>query len=239
MGSQKSKAIIIREDEFLRVTFPNSVGLDDTGDLQVDIESQLLSQDDKLVIDFSDTTALYSPGFSLLIRLNKTLTDSGGSMHLVNVSKKLRDIFDGLNLKRIFSIYATDVEFEMSQQDVLEKSLIEEGGTFIFIPSLENGIYRLTLAGPMTALHDLSPIREFKPEEGCNKYIINVKDLDILDTYGAQILSKFVVTAQELGGTCAVCCAAKIVRDLLEVFPAQNTVHFFDSEKEALENFMG
>ncbi len=237
MGSNKPTAFIKRESDFLRVTLPNSVGIDDSSTLQPDIESQLLPKDDQLIIDFSETTALYSPGFSLLIRLNKIVTDAGGSMHLVNVSKKLREIFIGLNLERIFSIYATDVEFEMSQQDMWEKNLPEEDLTFIFIPTLENGIYRLTLAGQMTSLHDLSSVKEFKPEKDSNKFIINVKDLDLLDTYGTQLLNDFATSIQDSGGKCVICGATKIVRDLLEIFPAKNSFKFYETEKEALESF--
>jgi anti-anti-sigma factor len=237
MGSQKSKAIITREDTFLRVTFPNSVGIDDSGDLQSDIESYLLSENDKLVIDFSDTTALYSPGFSLLIRLNKLVTESGGTMHLVNVSQKLRDIFTGLNLERIFSIYATDVEFEMSQQDKWEEGLSGDGTSFIFIPTLENGVYRITVAGQMTSLQDLSPVKEFPPETDCKKYIVNVKDLDLLDTYGAQVLNELASSLHSNGSTCVICGASPIVRDLLEIFPSGTTLAFYETEKEALESF--
>ena len=237
MGAQKSKAIINREDNFLRVTFPNSVGIDDSGDLQADIESNLLSEKDKLVIDFSDTTALYSPGFSLLIRLNKYVTESGGSMHLVNVSKKLRDIFTGLNLERIFSIYATDVEFEMSQQEDWEQNLGDDNTSFIFIPSLEEDVYRFTVAGQMTSLHDISAVKEFTPDKNCKRYLINVKDLDLLDTYGAQVLNEFASSIQEAGGTCVICGASPIVRDLLEVFPSRAAFTFCPTEKEGLEKF--
>ena len=87
------------------------------------------------------------------------------------------------------------------------------------------------------AASDLAILAIKRNEKDSNKFILNVKDLDLLDTYGAQLLNDLAASIQGSGGKCVICGAAKIVHDLLEVFPSKNTFEFYETEKEALESF--
>ncbi len=227
---------IKRENGFLRIILPNSIGVDESWKLQTSIESNLLPEKEQLIIDFSETSTLYSPGLGILIRLRKLVTESNGALYLVNVSKKLRDIFNELNLDKVFQIYATDVEFEMSQKDVFEKKLSEEHVAFLFIPQLENETYFLTFSGQMTCLNDLSSFSNFQPDGNINKFVISLESLDLIDTYGTQLFNDLSITLNNLKCNCAIYGANKVVRELLEVLPSQYNFIFCENEKEAIES---
>jgi len=232
----KEKLSVTQEEGFFRVTLPDAIGMDDRFILENQIEKLLSDSDKQCVLDFTQTTALYSSGIGLLVHLQRLSKENEKMISLVNVSKKIRDLLSAVHLDRVFQIYATDVEFELSKDEIWEKKISEETGEFIFVPQLEEGLYRLTFSGQMTSLHDLSSVSEFVPDENTTYYVFNLEDLDLIDTYGAQLFNDFVEKIQNCGKQCILYGANPVIKNLFEIFPSVNSYTFFETEKEALEN---
>ncbi len=224
------------EKGFVRITLPDAIGMDDRFAVEKQVENYISAGDNQLVLDFSQTSALYSSGIGLLIHLQRQAKEKEKIISLVNVSKKIRNLLSSVNLDRVFQIYATDVEFELSKEELWVKKVSDEPGGFIFIPQLEDGIYRLTFSGQMTSLHDLSAVSEFEPDEGAVSFVFNLEELDMIDTYGAQLFNDFVEKIQNLGRKCILYGANPVIKNLFELFPSVSSCSFFDTEKEALEN---
>lgn len=59
----------------------------------------------KIVFDFSKVEYLSSSVLGLLIRLNTTIKDRGGSMCLSNISSRIFGIFKITRLDKVFSVF--------------------------------------------------------------------------------------------------------------------------------------
>lgn len=232
----KSQITITQEDGFIRIVLPDAIGMDDRFTIENKIEAYLSDDNCQLVLDFSLTTALYSSGIGLLIQLQKLAKEKEVAIALVNVSKKFRDLLAGVHLDRVLQIYSTDVEFELSKDEIWEKKVSEGENNFIFIPQIEDGVYRFTFSGQMTSLHDLSLLSEFAPDESVDYYVFNLENLDLIDTYGAQLFNDFVEKIQNLSKKCILFGANQVIQNLFDVFPSVNAYTFFETEKEALES---
>ncbi len=237
MGN-RARLSVTQEDRFIRVVLPDAIGMDDSHQIEKEIVTHLSEGNNQLVIDLSKTTALYSSGIGLLIRLQKISKENENMVYLVNVSKKFRDLFSDLNLDRVLHIYSTDVEFDLSKDEIWEKKLTEESEGFIFVAQVEKNLFRLTFSGQMTSLHDLSLLSEFVPEENIDFIVMNLDSLDLIDTYGAQLFNDFIERIQNLGKKCVIYGANELIRNLFNLFPTIIEFTFFESEKEALESIM-
>jgi len=238
MNLTKTEVCIKQNDKYIRILMPDSLGIDESKQIQHEVESKLDLKKAQIVVDLSDTASLYSPGIGLLIRLRKIITESEGAIYLVNVSKKLRDLLAGLNLDKIFSIFATDVEFEMSQKDLwAQKSTTTV--PFLFVAQLEDSIYRINISGHMSSVYDLSSIQSFCPDKSTIKYSINMENLDLIDTYGIQILNDFLTKINNPGLKCAIFGANKNIQELIIMLLPQKRVTFYETEKDALESMRG
>lgn len=230
---------IKRQDGCVWVVVPDALGIDDCRALHDEIESKLSSEKENVVIDFCETNVIYSAGIGFLIRMRKSLTEKGCALYLVNMSKKLRLFFNSLNLDRVFDIYATDIEFYMSKDEIWRKKLAEEEKDFIFVAQIEQGIYRLTFSGHMSASHDLSPLSEFDPDTAIEYFILNLESLDIIDTYGAQLFNDFIQRILNNNGKCIAFGASELFYDLTTLFPSHKQITFYKTEQEALKFIAG
>ena len=229
-------ADIKRRNGYLWIILPNAIGVDEGQEIQLELKSKILSKNEQLVLDFTNTSIIYSAGFGLFIRLRKKVMETQGAIYFVNVSKKNRDTFTELMLDKVFPIYATDVEFELSTGDVWKENLIENENVFIFVPNLEDGVYRLTFSGQITSLHDLSALNEFRPEKNVDCFLIDFQNIDLIDTYGAQLLSDFIGRIKDFGKRCIIYGTDKIHRDIFDLYSSLNTCEFYETEKEALNS---
>ena len=237
MANQKEKKVTItRENGFLRIVLPDSIGMDESVEIEKEITSQLSDKKEQIIIDFSMTNTLYSSGMGLLIRLQKITKDAASLISIVNVSKKLRNYFESLKLDRVFKIFATDVEFDLSKDELWKKKAAEAKDGFIFVAQVEEEIYRLTFSGQMSSLQDLSLLSEFAPEENIEYFIFNFESLDVIDTYGAQVFNDFADRIQNMGKKCAVYGASQVILDVFELFPSKSKLDFYETEKDAIEN---
>jgi anti-sigma B factor antagonist len=69
----------------------------------------LLEENDplRMVIDFSKVDYLSSSVLGLLIRLNNTIRERGGSMCFCNISRRIFGIFKITRLDKVFSVFET------------------------------------------------------------------------------------------------------------------------------------
>ncbi len=235
MGISESVAMDLRRG-FLWISFPASVTVDNYRQIEDKIESRLTGRCDKVVLDLEKTENIYSSGIGLIVRLKKQVAEAGGIFALVNVPKKLREILEGMHLEKVLPMFATDVEFEISQEEIWGETFAEHHPGFVFVAQIENGIYRLTLSGAMDALHDLSTVSEFKPVQSVSAYVLNLEGLDVMDTYGSQLLFELVQRIGKRGGKCLAYGASEMVGELLKLLSIDRFTQQFSSEKEALES---
>jgi anti-anti-sigma regulatory factor len=232
----RKRLTVTRENGYIRAVLPDAIGMDDSVAIELEIRAFLSPENNNLVLDLSKTTALYSSGIGLFIRLQRLAKELNSSLSMVNISKKMREIIKNLNLDKVFNVYSTDVEFEISKENVWEKKCSQEGNPFLFVVQIEDGLYRLTFSGQMTSLHDLSAISEFRPDPTVTVLVLDLENLEVIDTYGAQVFIDFIEHIQHIGKKSVIYGANQIVRDLFDLFPTTQPCNFYDSEQEALNH---
>ncbi len=218
---------------FLWVTMPEAVTMENYASIEDKLCVQIDEGHTRLVLDLADTQNVYSSGIGLMVRLRRILAEKNGLLCLVNVSRKLQLLFESMHLEKVFPIYATDVEFELSNEEVWREKLAEEKFDFVFITQIEQGKCRLTLSGHMDALHDLSAVNEFRPDCGPQKYVFNLESLDVLDTYGSQVFMELIQRIQAVRGECIVYGANDIVKELFALLSIDKMVQFAHTEQDA------
>lgn len=233
---KKDNILIERKDGSLWVVLPNLIGMDDNQSVEKSITEKASKSGERLVLDFTDTTIIYSSGLGLLIRLRKIITEANGEVYLVNVSKKMHETLNAMQLDKVFKIFGTDVEFIMSVGDGWKKELANSSDDFIVVNTVENDAQRLVFSGEMSALKDLSPMTEFDLENSPDTLLFNFENLEIIDTYGAQLINEFMERSHNLGKKCIFYGANEMIRELFEIFPTYTSVDFFSTEKEALDS---
>lgn len=227
--------LISRDNKYLKVLLPDSIGMEESEILLTEITEQLTDSNDLLVVDLSNTTVIYSSGFGLLIRIRKLVSEKMGNICLVNVSEKVNKFFREFNLERVFKIYSTDVEFELDNEDIWKSTFIDGQDVFIFAANKEDKLCRINMSGHMTTLNNFAALMEFQPDEKIKNYIFNFENLEIIDTYGAQLCNELVHKIHESGGTCIVYGLKSIAATLFELFADLKTCKIVDSEEEALK----
>jgi anti-sigma B factor antagonist len=221
---------------YIWVLMPDSISRDDYRRIETEIGGFFTVERNRLVLDLAETNNIYSSGLGLLIRLNKMAIEKNGVMHLVNVSSAIREIFSMVNLDKYFSIYETDIEFQVFQEDAWKNTRSQEPVKFLCFHKVENGLCRVHLSGKMTADNDPAKLNESLYNETVRFYIFDMTGLDIIDTVGVDLLYCIVKYIRSFGGECLAFGANEIVRDLLHVMQGGPELAVFDSEEDALKN---
>ncbi len=217
--------------DYLWVTFPESLPLKRIHELERKVIGMIGDPVHNIIIDLSPVSVLYSSGIGLLIRLRKIALKAGGTASLVNVCDSVRRLLLSFNFDRVFSIYATDVEFELTQDEVWKKHLESR---FLFLPEVEKGIGRIVLSGRMTAGQDFSVCRSFSPAGNVGLYVFDMSGLEMIDSYGYGVLLSVIKAIREKGAECRVFGASQVIRDILWILGAGDFLTFFGSEMGAL-----
>jgi anti-anti-sigma factor len=237
-----SAGSVIIEDKmgFTWVVLPNAVNMDSCPAIEKEIGRVLVRSGEsaRVVVDLSLTRDLYSTGMGLLIRLRKRLFESKGSIDLVNVSQRIRDLLEAVHLDKIFPLYATDVEFEISQEQFAKRLGAHKYG-FVFVARIEDGIFRINCSGSMTAEQDLSAISRFKRNETVTHYLFDFVDLDTADSTGAAILIRLFQDIHEHGAASYAYGANQGVAELIEILGMDEYVTLVADERSALAAVRG
>jgi anti-anti-sigma factor len=221
---------------FTWVVLPNAVTMDSYPLIEKEIERAVArgARWARIVVDLSLTTDLYSSGIGLIIRIRKMALELKGSVCLVNVSQKIKSVLESIHLDKVFLLYATDVEFEISQEQFAKQL---DGGKFgfVFVARIENGIYRINCSGSMAATHDLSGMNRFTSDEAVANYLFDFMGLDRIDSTGAEVLFKLVRDIHEHGGTSLAYGANQSVAELIKILGMDEYVTLLPDERSALD----
>ncbi|HEX3018829.1 MAG TPA: STAS domain-containing protein [Chitinispirillaceae bacterium] len=218
----------------LWITLPDAINMDSSKIIESAIINNCNGSLGRIVFDFSRVNNLYSSGLGLIIRIRKLVLERGGSLCIVNVSGKIHEMFATFNLDRIFTLYTTDVEFKINNDDIWKsekKSVIEE---FLFIARVEDGFFRLNLSGEMTFSQDLACLQQFMPLPEIPLYIFDLTSLEKVDMSGAQIFQQLTLRITQSGGVCRVFGIEELLYQTLKLLGADRHVTFFKNEKDAL-----
>jgi len=232
--SEKDTLTIEERSGYLWISLPDSITMYNNREIEQEIGKMLHDTKEQVVLDFTHTETIYSSGLGLMIRVRRFVTERGGTLSLVNVSESIFDMFVALNINKVFTIYATDVEFEISQSDFIEKNRKNHFG-FLFIAKIENECYRLHLSGEMVETSDFTPCRRFEPSAVITKYLIDLSGLEMIDSAGVDELIALTKRITAFGGECRAYGAVAINRDMLVSLGAEKYLVFYPDEKSAYE----
>lgn len=123
---ENKKVKIEQRTGCLWITFPQTIDVQDYVKIEDEIKRNLSTSSKQVVFDFSKVQAIYSSGLGILVRTRQRVADAGGNVYIVNIARHLIDLFISLNLDRVFAIFATEVEFEISIEEIWRQRLTEK-----------------------------------------------------------------------------------------------------------------
>jgi anti-anti-sigma factor len=219
----------------LWITLPDAISMYNSRELEKSISGNL---DDGgiVVLDFSRTRNLFSSGLGLIIRIRKSVSENNGILNLVNVNEKLRDMFTALNLNKVLTIYATDVEFEISRNDLWQKHVADNSLGFLFVAQIENNIFRINISGEMVKGAKLDLCDKFLPSPNVSIYIMDLSNLELIDELGVAMLFSITGKIKHINGQCRIFGAEEWIQEEIQALGSAEFLSFFDDEKAAIEN---
>lgn len=78
---------------------------EESNELRSTIKRLVDSGDKKIIVDLSDVPYIDSAGLGTLVSAFASVTNSGGSMKLANISRKIHDILNITKLVTVFEVY--------------------------------------------------------------------------------------------------------------------------------------
>jgi anti-anti-sigma factor len=226
---------IQEKDGFTWIRLPDSINMDNYVKIEQEIAKAIKGPSPKVVIDLSVTGNLYSSGLGLLIRLRKRVNEENGVLFLVNVSRKLSAMFEAVHLERLFTMFATDVEFEISQEDVFERETKREKVDFVFVSRVENGVFRINMSGALATGQDFAAINAFAPDPSIKRYVFDLTGLDTVDSSGSHALCQLFLAIHNQGGRIVTYGSDVFVNELLEILSLTELVTCCKNEREAMD----
>ena len=98
---------------FIWITFNDSIYMDNYKAIEDEIFHKIKSEAPKsIVLDLSKTSALFSSGIGLILRLHSFVEKYNKKIFLVNVSQKVSDSFVTTGLNAVLTIFPTEKEFK-------------------------------------------------------------------------------------------------------------------------------
>ena len=233
--SGKSELKIEKRSEYLWITLPDAITMYDNKEIEQKIGQQLRDRKDNVVLDFSNTRAVYSSGLGLMIRIRRFVTERGGTLSLVNVSESIHEMFTALNINKVFNIYTTDVEFEISQENFLSGSNGKNSLGMLFVAKKEKDCCSINISGELTKEYDMTSCNEFTPDEDTLLYLFDFSGLETIDSDGAEALLNLTQKITDKGGICRAHSAQELKREMLTILGADRYLTYYTDEKSAFE----
>jgi anti-anti-sigma factor len=233
--NNQNDLLIEQRSGCLWITLPDAITMYDNRDVEQRIGQQLNERKDHVVLDFSQTRSIYSSGLGLMIRIRRFITERGGTLSLVNVSQKVHEMFTALKIDKVFTMYATDVEFEISREDFPAKTEDDCKLGFLFVVKAEQGSMRFNISGEMTAEFNLSPCRDFRPSSATPLHLFDLSGLEVIDSAGAEAFADLTARIAASGGTARAYGAHGMILETLTLLNADNYLAFYPDEKSAYE----
>lgn len=100
----------------LWITFKDSIDMDNYRIIEDNVLHKIKESNlQKVVIDLSKTTALFSSGLGVIMRMHLLAKENKKEMFIVNASERMREGLEAMNLDKVLIIYSTTKEFESKQ----------------------------------------------------------------------------------------------------------------------------
>ncbi|MFP4416342.1 MAG: STAS domain-containing protein [Chitinivibrionales bacterium] len=103
---------IEQRDGVVWIILPETIDMDNYRHIEEMIEPELTRRGIQVVFDFSKTTALFSSGLGLIIRIKKQIDELKGKLFLLCVSRKLEEGFSNVGLDKVFTICRSREELQ-------------------------------------------------------------------------------------------------------------------------------
>ena len=216
------------------VVLPDAITMNAYAPIETEIDRAISEKSAQVVLDLSQTNNLFSSGLGLLIHVSKRVCELNGSIWLVNVSRKIREILEAVRLDTRFPLYATDVEFEISREQFKQRVGGNRKFGFVFIAQIEDGMYRINCSGNMTSDQDLSAASRFTQDETVDRYVFDLTGLDVIDSSGVAVLIKLVKDIREHGAIIVAYGASQDVAELMALLGMDEYVMLLPDEASAL-----
>ena len=231
--------LIEKKLDFIWITLPGNMNSDN----YLHIENQIcdnLEQNNKqnnlkAVIDFQETKYLYSSGIGVIIRTRNLVIKKKGEVWLVNVSEKCRDALISMKLDKIFPIFSTDLEFELSQDSIWEDKLAADPDNFLCVHHIENDICRINITGKMVILK--FPTLNFDSifNKDISYYVFDLTGLEMIDSNGAYIFLNLILEFKKHNAICTMYGGKENITELLELLGFNEYLTCYENENEALK----
>ena len=100
----------------LWITFKDQIDMDNYKTIEDSI-TQIIQESDlqKVVIDLSKTTALFSSGLGVIMRMHLLAKENNKEIFIVNASDRMLEGLEAMNLDKVLTIYSTTEKFESEQ----------------------------------------------------------------------------------------------------------------------------
>jgi anti-anti-sigma factor len=225
---------ISTQNGYLWVRLPDMLTPDGYARMREEIDKAIDGRPRRIVLDLAALDSIYSIALSFMIRLRKRVAETGGYLCLVNVSDRCGQFLGSVQLHRVFRAYPSEAAFHASDESEWRKRLSADDIGFVMVKQLEESIMRITLAGKMTALQDLTPLHQQAYREGVERYLFDFSGLDLLDSAGAALLTRSCGEIRDRGGQCAGFGCNELVADQLSIMSVDKLISCYDTQKEAL-----
>ncbi len=216
------------------ITLPGSLSMDNYQLIERQIESRLEGKPNRVVLDLIYFQQLFSTGISLILRLNKRVRESGGSLWLVNVSEGCREYLISVNLDKVLPFFSTDLEFEVLGEESREKKQEYNNMKFVCIINIEKGICYINILGSMTIEYNLSQCSKSIYRKKVTQYAFDLTGLDMIDSSGACRLRDVISVIKYNNAQCVAFGSNRVITKLLKLFSIDRIILLCNNERQAL-----
>ena len=108
---------------------------------------------------------------------------------------------------------------------------------FSFIESVE-GIIIVKISGELTELHG-ETLKDFilkNINKDKNTFILNLRDLDYINSSGLGVLAGLLKTARKKKGDIALSQVPKVIKNILDIAKLNRVFEFYTTDEEALQS---
>jgi len=232
---QPETVIIEHKAGCVWLTLPSTITSENRDALQKAVLEALPAHEPQCVFDLSSVNRFFSTGFGLLIAAEQEVGKRSGNVALVNVSARCREQLESVHLTRLFPVFSTAVEFEISHEAVWEKRAASQSRTkFLCLSQIENAVNRISLAGSMMVGESIEQLKDIEVSSDIRSYLIDCTNLERIDSKGISELVVFLKKVNETGGRAMVFGMRPHILELLELLALNDMLRFYDDEQAAM-----
>jgi anti-sigma B factor antagonist len=187
------------------------------------IQSLLHQGRNQIVVDLANVRGVDSAGLGELVWAYTTVHRAGGSMKLVNVTKRLGDLLTITKLHTTIDTYDNDKErpMQIAERSAGKVKVLDLSGQITFTQGdqmLKDKIHSLV-------------------HQGHNQILLNLANVTHVDSAGLGEMVGAYTTVTKAGGSMKLVNLTKRLHDLLTITKLVTIFDTYDNEQEALKKF--